>query len=47
MNTLIVIMIGNRILRKRIYVHVEHVQPSRCTEEGEDWLVEGRSERKR
>ncbi|PON76185.1 hypothetical protein PanWU01x14_036030 [Parasponia andersonii] len=36
MNVLIVIMIGNRILRKRIYVYVEHVQPSRGAEEDED-----------
>ncbi|XP_062109738.1 large ribosomal subunit protein eL21x/eL21w-like [Humulus lupulus] len=25
--------VGNRILKKRIHVRVEHVQPSRCTEE--------------
>ncbi|KAB2608056.1 60S ribosomal protein L21-1 [Pyrus ussuriensis x Pyrus communis] len=25
--------VGNRIIRKRIHVRVEHVQPSRCTEE--------------
>lgn len=24
---------GNRIIKKRIHVRVEHVQPSRCTEE--------------
>ncbi|EAZ16361.1 hypothetical protein OsJ_31823 [Oryza sativa Japonica Group] len=26
-------VVGNRIIRKRIHVRVEHVQPSRCTEE--------------
>ncbi|XP_062075284.1 large ribosomal subunit protein eL21x/eL21w-like [Humulus lupulus] len=25
--------VGNRIIKKRIHVRVEHVQPSRCTEE--------------
>ncbi|CBI29295.3 unnamed protein product, partial [Vitis vinifera] len=25
--------VGNRIIRKRIHVRVEHVQPSRCREE--------------
>ncbi|ONK57318.1 uncharacterized protein A4U43_C10F18840 [Asparagus officinalis] len=25
--------VGNRIIRKRIHVRVEHVQPSRCTED--------------
>lgn len=25
--------VGNRIIRKRIHVRVEHVQPSRCAEE--------------
>lgn len=25
--------VGNRIIRKRIHVRVEHVQPSRCSEE--------------
>ncbi|KAH7512355.1 hypothetical protein FEM48_Zijuj12G0081900 [Ziziphus jujuba var. spinosa] len=25
--------VGNRIIRKRIHVRMEHVQPSRCTEE--------------
>ncbi|RVW81438.1 60S ribosomal protein L21-1 [Vitis vinifera] len=27
------IQVGNRIIKKRIHVRVEHVQPSRCTEE--------------
>ncbi|KAJ1408573.1 Translation protein SH3-like domain superfamily [Sesbania bispinosa] len=27
------IKVGNRIIRKRIHVRVEHVMPSRCTEE--------------
>ena len=25
--------VGNRIIKKRIHVRIEHVQPSRCTEE--------------
>ncbi|KAI8027795.1 60S ribosomal protein L21-2 [Camellia lanceoleosa] len=25
--------VGNRIIRKRIHVRIEHVQPSRCTED--------------
>ena len=25
--------VSNRIIRKRIHVRIEHVQPSRCTEE--------------
>ncbi|KAJ8752687.1 hypothetical protein K2173_006489 [Erythroxylum novogranatense] len=25
--------VGNRIIKKRIHVRVEHLQPSRCTEE--------------
>lgn len=28
-----VAQVGNRIIRKRIHVRVEHVMPSRCTEE--------------
>ena len=28
-----VVQVGNRIIRKRIHVRVEHVQPSRCAEE--------------
>ncbi|KAK2649028.1 hypothetical protein Ddye_016517 [Dipteronia dyeriana] len=27
------VQVGNRIIRKRIHVRVEHVQPSKCTEE--------------
>ncbi|MBA0660542.1 hypothetical protein Goklo_012550 [Gossypium klotzschianum] len=27
------VKVGNRIIRKRIHVRVEHVQPSRCVEE--------------
>ncbi|RVW26425.1 60S ribosomal protein L21-1 [Vitis vinifera] len=27
------LQVGNRIIRKRIHVRVEHVQPSRCREE--------------
>jgi large subunit ribosomal protein L21e len=27
------LQVGNRIIRKRIHVRVEHVQPSRCTED--------------
>ncbi|KAL0316894.1 UNVERIFIED_CONTAM: 60S ribosomal protein L21-1 [Sesamum radiatum] len=27
------VMVGNRIIKKRIHVRVEHVQPSRCHEE--------------
>ncbi|WVZ05881.1 hypothetical protein V8G54_019227 [Vigna mungo] len=27
------LLVGNRIIRKRIHVRVEHVMPSRCTEE--------------
>ena len=30
---LCVVKVGNRIIRKRIHVRVEHVQPSRCHEE--------------
>ncbi|KAI8026857.1 60S ribosomal protein L21-1 [Camellia lanceoleosa] len=26
-------LVGNRIIRKRIHVRIEHVQPSRCTED--------------
>ncbi|GMP43827.1 hypothetical protein CsSME_00013039 [Camellia sinensis var. sinensis] len=26
-------IVGNRIIRKRIHVRIEHVQPSRCTED--------------
>ena len=28
-----IFQVGNRIIRKRIHVRVEHVQPSRCDEE--------------
>ena len=28
-----IIQVGNRIIRKRIHVRVEHVMPSRCNEE--------------
>ena len=27
------LQVGNRIIRKRIHVRIEHVMPSRCTEE--------------
>jgi hypothetical protein len=27
------LQIGNRVIRKRIHVRIEHVQPSRCREE--------------
>lgn len=27
------VQVGNRIIRKRIHVRIEHVQPSRCQEE--------------
>ena len=27
------LQVGNRIIKKRIHVRIEHVQPSRCTEE--------------
>ncbi|GKE18144.1 ribosomal protein L21e, partial [Tanacetum coccineum] len=26
-------VVGNRIIKKRIHVRIEHVMPSRCTEE--------------
>ncbi|KAF3949038.1 hypothetical protein ACB098_03G106100 [Castanea mollissima] len=32
--------VGNRIIRKRIHVRVEHVQPSRCREEFEQRKIQ-------
>lgn len=28
-----ILQVGNRIIKKRIHVRIEHVMPSRCTEE--------------
>ncbi|KAK6921564.1 Ribosomal protein L21e [Dillenia turbinata] len=32
-NAYVLFRVGNRIIRKRVHVRVEHVQPSRCNEE--------------